>query len=95
MFAGQAGLNPRIDKFFRRIAERKTLNSSSNSQRYAEMAAADRDLRIDGYGVYRFGGMELMGERGLVRAGDFFERLFRLYKLPICKSMHAAQKPAR
>jgi hypothetical protein len=43
---------------------------------YAEMASADRDLRLAGYEVYRFGGHELFGEPGKERVAEFFQRLF-------------------
>jgi very-short-patch-repair endonuclease len=40
---------------------------------YAEMAAADRDLRLSGYEVYRFGANELTA----AGAGLLIEKLFR------------------
>jgi hypothetical protein len=63
--------------------------------KYAEMVAADRDLRLAGYDVYRFGGAELDGNPGFARAGDFFERLFKLHKVPVLKTVPTAQTPAR
>lgn len=56
-------------------------------QKYADMVAGDRDLRLAGYDVYRFGASELSGETAFGRAGDFFERLFKLYKLPVHKKL--------
>jgi hypothetical protein len=53
----------------------------ADPKRYADMATCDRDLRLAGYDVYRFGAVELDGESGLARAGDFFDRLFKLYRL--------------
>jgi hypothetical protein len=57
-------------------------------QEYARMAAADRDLRLSGYEIYRFGGKELMKAnsadprpRQLLR--DFFRRLFKRHNLPL------------
>ena len=44
---------------------------------YAEMASADRDLRLIGYEVYRFGGRELTVEDPAEVAGVFFDRLFK------------------
>lgn len=41
--------------------------------RYAEMVAADRDLRLAGYEVYRFGGHEI-ANRG--RAADILDKFF-------------------
>jgi very-short-patch-repair endonuclease len=34
-------------------------NKTADPARYAAMAAADRELRLTGYEVYRFGGHEL------------------------------------
>jgi len=56
-------------------------------QKYAEMVAADRDLRLAGYDVYRFGAVELSAEQGFHQASDFFERLFRFYKLPVHRKL--------
>lgn len=45
---------------------------------YAIMAAADRDLRLAGYEVYRFGSVELdCTEEARVRVRQFFVELFR------------------
>lgn len=46
--------------------------------KYAQMVAADRDLRLAGYEVYRFGGAELTESmtEGIVR--DFFTQLFKI-----------------
>jgi len=44
--------------------------------RYANMVAADRDLRLAGYEIYRFGGRELEGESGVRLVKEFFRRLF-------------------
>lgn len=52
----------------------------ADSQRYAEMVAEDRELRLRGYEVYRFGGAELVdtpvASRGLA---TFFDRLAEHY----------------
>src|SRR5690606_30608035 len=45
--------------------------------RYAAMVAADRELRLAGYEMYRLGAAELRGEDGQERARAFFEALFR------------------
>jgi very-short-patch-repair endonuclease len=44
---------------------------------YAEMMRADRDLRLIGYEIYRFGANELVGTRADDLARDFFNRLLR------------------
>jgi very-short-patch-repair endonuclease len=46
-------------------------------QKYAEMASADRQLRLLGYEVYRFGGAELAEGVGETVITDFFTGLFR------------------
>ncbi|SEG79593.1 hypothetical protein SAMN02799616_05215 [Paenibacillus sp. UNC499MF] len=49
----------------------------SSPKKYAEMAKADRDLKLNGYEVYRFGGIELNNETEsppLIK--DFFVKLF-------------------
>lgn len=43
--------------------------------RYADMVAADRDLRLAGYEVYRFGANELTGHGSAGRIEGFFRRL--------------------
>jgi hypothetical protein len=47
---------------------------------YAAMVAADRELRLSGYEIYRFGANELVGDRGAAKAEDFFSRLLALHK---------------
>ncbi len=49
-------------------------NGKPSPAKYAEMVAADRDLRLAGYEVYRFGGHEL-GEPSA--CDGFFRRLFQ------------------
>ena len=47
-------------------------------KKYAEMVLADRELKLNGYEVYRFGGYELMDdETGPVIIKEFFEKLFK------------------
>ena len=48
---------------------------------YSEMVSADRELRLAGYEVYRFGANELVGEGAEKVIQDFFEKLFRLHKV--------------
>lgn len=44
---------------------------------YAKMVAEDRQLRLAGYEIYRFGGYELSGEWGKKVVTDFFSALFQ------------------
>jgi len=46
---------------------------------YAEMVSADRELRLAGYEIYRFGANELVGKDAERRIIDFFDKLFRLH----------------
>ena len=46
-------------------------------QRYAELAYADRELKLCGYYVYRFGASELQGDAGRRLVASFFDELFR------------------
>lgn len=48
----------------------------ADPQRYGEMVAADRDLRLAGYEVYRFGGYELQPVTIAQVVATFFDRLF-------------------
>ena len=49
---------------------------------YAKMVAADRDLRLCGYDVYRFGGSELREQRSAAQLIEkFFEGLFKKHNV--------------
>jgi hypothetical protein len=48
---------------------------------YSEMVSADRDLRLAGYEVYRFGANELLGHGVEERVRYFFDRLFQRYSV--------------
>jgi len=47
----------------------------------APSGAADRDLRLAGYEIYRFGANELVGNGATDVIARFFERLLKLHKL--------------
>ena len=52
----------------------------ASPRRYAEMMAADRDLRLKGYEIYRFGGAELTDTPATrQRLDTFFDRLAERY----------------
>ena len=54
----------------------------SSPQKYAEMVSADRDLRLRGYEVYRFGGFEFKdSEANTFLICSFFHELFRKYNI--------------
>ena len=50
-------------------------------QRYGQMVAADRDLKLAGYEVFRFGAAELGTGDAKVKVKKFFETLFKLYRI--------------
>jgi AbiJ N-terminal domain 3 len=49
---------------------------------YAEIAAADRDLRLSGYDVYRFGANELTAAGAGALIEGFFDRLWTIHGVP-------------
>ncbi|GIF08860.1 AbiJ-related protein [Actinoplanes siamensis] len=56
-------------------------NGHADPRRYAEMVAEDRELRLKGYEVYRFGGAELTNDRAAERLlSAFFDRLDQRHK---------------
>ena len=50
-------------------------------QRYAELAKADRELKLCGYDVYRFGASELCGELGKQLVASFLDDLFHKHNV--------------
>jgi very-short-patch-repair endonuclease len=58
-------------------------DSKADPDKYAAMAAADRDLRLSGYDVYRFGAKEFMPTNAPAMVGEFFERVFRAHRLSV------------
>lgn len=55
----------------------------ASPKRYAEMVAAQREMSLFGYDVYRFGGYEFCGNQETVYSNltQFFERLFTKYRV--------------
>ncbi|CAM4004115.1 hypothetical protein [Bordetella tumulicola] len=51
--------------------------------RYAQMAAADRELKLAGYQIFRFGAYELLGDSANAIVKTFFETLFKRYGVPV------------
>lgn len=59
-----------------------SLGDLASPQKYSEMVAADRDLKLHGYDVYRFGGYELMNEEKSSKLiADFFHSFFNRYDI--------------
>lgn len=55
---------------------------SADVQRYAQMVRADRELKLAGYEVFRFGAAELQALDAKADVKAFFEALFKRYGVP-------------
>jgi hypothetical protein len=55
----------------------------ADTARYASTVGADRDLKLSGYEVFRFGGAELQGDSARHLVKDFFCRLFAMHGVSI------------
>lgn len=60
-----------------------TSDGLADVHRYAEMATADRELKLAGYEVFRFGASELQAPDAKVRVKNFFESVFKRYGVPV------------
>jgi very-short-patch-repair endonuclease len=60
-------------------------DGNPSPRRYADMMSGDRDLRLRGYDLYRFGAADLLEEeeKGHRIVQDFFERLFGLHNVNV------------
>ena len=52
---------------------------SADMQRYAHMVKVDRELKLAGYEVFRFGAAELQAPTAKADVKTFFEALFKRY----------------
>ena len=55
---------------------------SADAQRYAQMVRADRELKLAGYEVFRFGAVELQAPTAKADVKAFFEALFKRHGVP-------------
>jgi very-short-patch-repair endonuclease len=55
-------------------------SDTASPQEYAEMVCADREPKLAGYDVYRFGGAELFGPDAENSVFSFFNQLFTNYQ---------------
>ena len=55
---------------------------SADMQRYAHMVKADRELKLAGYEVFRFGAAELQTPKAKANVKAFFDALFKRYGVP-------------
>lgn len=68
-----------IEKYRVKVLEYAFYKNEACPEKYAEMVNADRQLRIKGYEIYRFGGKEV--NEGIVK--DFFYQLFNSHQIAI------------
>ena len=61
-------------------AQRYAKNGKADPAKYAAMASADRDLKLAGYEVFRFGAKDLQSEE-LPLAKEFFNRMFDRFRV--------------
>lgn len=62
------------------------VNGQPSLSTYAAMVKADRDLRLLGYEVYRFGANELVSSTSDDLVKDFFGRLFERHGITVQQS---------
>ena len=58
-------------------------HGQADRSKYAAMVAADRELKLAGYDVYRFGTAELHGNGSRRMVQRFFDALFKRYGVPV------------
>ncbi len=58
-----------------------SVGDTSSPKLYSEMVSADRELKLRGYDVYRFGGFELDSDTSEKLIENFINTLFELYKI--------------
>lgn len=58
-----------------------SLTGNADVQRYAQMVKADRDLKLAGYEVFRFGAAELLEPAAKTDVKTFFEAVFKRYSV--------------
>ncbi len=59
-----------------------TADGRAECGRYAKMVAADRELKLSGYHVFRFGSAELAGDAARDMVKIFFKALFKRFGIP-------------
>ncbi|WP_225864201.1 AbiJ-related protein [Ideonella benzenivorans] len=55
---------------------------TADVQRYGQMVKADRELKLAGYEVFRFGASELQAPTAKADVKAFFEEMFKRYRVP-------------
>jgi very-short-patch-repair endonuclease len=57
-------------------------NGFADVYRYADTVSADRELKLAGYEVFRFGAAELLAPASRDQVTKFFEAMFKRYRVP-------------
>jgi very-short-patch-repair endonuclease len=70
-----------------------TENGQASPDRYADMVSADRNLKLAGYEVFRFGVAELKGPDSEAMVQDFFRSLLRSHGLTVPSGSPPHSKP--
>jgi very-short-patch-repair endonuclease len=55
----------------------------ADTRRYARLVSGDRELKLAGYDVYRFGGIELQGPESVAMVEQFFKALFKRHGIKV------------
>jgi len=58
-------------------------NGSADPERYAQMMRADREMRLTGYDLYRFGASELLSPSAKGYVKEFFDALFKRHGVSV------------
>ncbi len=67
-------------------------NGDASPRLYAKMVAEDRQLRLAGYEIYRFGGYELQPPHGPNAVIEFFQALFQRHAIYASRSLESNQQ---
>jgi len=67
-----------------------SINGKASPELYAQMVSEDRQLKLSGYEVYRFGGHELDRSAGPRIVAGFFRELFGRYDIPLPPTVPAS-----
>ena len=74
-------VNPRVNAIVAKLDDDECMALARIADE--RMAKGDRELRLAGYEVYRFGGAELQGPEPSLLAADFFRALFQRHGISL------------
>jgi very-short-patch-repair endonuclease len=66
-------------------------DGQASAKKYGAMLCADRDLRLAGYDVYRFGAEALSRTASESLVAEFFEQMFRLHHVEVAATKQTAK----